>query len=410
MLNIQIMKRILLIFVAVFLNVFAFLLLLFVIDFESNSKQTEIEEAERIADSRKLKLTFVGDLMCHEPQFMNAKKTDGSYDFQPAFRLVAPFIEQADMAFRNLETVFQGTKLGREYAGFPTFNTPDSYATALAKSGFDLLFTANNHAWDGRAKGIDRTIKVLSANGLQHSGTFSEKSQKNIVRLFELKNIKFSVLAYTEESNGTPTEEEQFMLNFIDSAQIENDIKLCRAKGAEIIIVNFHFGAEYERFPNERQKEIVRNAIEYGADIIVGQHPHVLQPIQRFLGSEKSKLDTGIVAFSLGNFFSHQLGKYSNAGLIFNLELEKEEETGKIKIINYDGIPTYTVILNEKNRNQHLILNSSLAMQRLMPKRLRGNLPKELDLLNENQFEKMEQSFADTDSLFSAFNTDMILR
>ncbi len=404
------MKKLLLILLAILLNAFALLLLLFVVDFEINKKVEAEEKAEESAQSNRLKLAFVGDLMCHEPQFANAKKADGTYDFQPAFRLVAPFIKQADMAFGNLETVFQGTELGREYVGFPTFNTPDSYANALANTGFDLLFTANNHAWDGRAKGVSRTLKVLAENGLQHTGTFTEIAQKNTIQIYDLKSIKFSVLAYTEISNGMPLAEERFMLNFIDTAQIRKDIRLCRAKGAEIIILNFHFGTEYERIPNEQQKEIVRFAIECGADIIVGQHPHVLQPVQRFVGSEKSQLDTGLVAFSLGNFFSHQLSRYSNAGLILNIELEKNQETGKIKLINYDGIPTYTVIYNEKGRKKHLILNSSLAMQRVLPKRLRGELPKELDFLTENQFNTMEQSFSDTDSLFGTFNSEMVLK
>ncbi len=392
------------------MNAFALLLLLFVVDFEINKKSDVRERAEEIAQSKRLKLSFVGDLMCHEPQFTNAKQADGSYDFQHAFRLVAPFIKDADMAFGNLETVFQGAELGREYAGFPTFNTPDSYANALVNAGFDLLFTANNHAWDGRAKGASRTLEVLAENGLQHTGTFTDESQKNTIQIYDLKNIRFSVLAYTEQSNGMPLESERFMLNFIDTAQIRNDIELCRAKGAEIIILNFHFGTEHERIPNEQQKDIVRFAIECGADIIVGQHPHVLQPVQRFVGSEKSQLDTGLVAFSLGNFFSHQLSRYSNAGLILNIELEKNQETGKVELVNYDGIPTYTVIYNEKGRNRHLILNASLAMQRVLPKRLRGELPKELDLLSESQFKKMEQSFSDTDSLFGAFNSEMILR
>jgi poly-gamma-glutamate synthesis protein (capsule biosynthesis protein) len=404
------MKKILLIFIAILLNAFALLLLLFIVDFEINQEDEVKVEAEEVTQSNRLKLSFVGDLMCHEPQFANAKETDGKYDFRPAFRLVSPFIKQADMAFGNLETVFQGTKFGRSYAGYPTFNTPDSYANSLANVGFDLLFTANNHAWDGRAKGISRTLDVLAENGLQHTGTFTDKAQKNTIQIYDLKNIKFSVLAYTEQSNGAPSANERFMLNFIDTAQIRRDIESCRAKGTEIIILNFHFGTEYQRIPNEKQKEAVRFAIECGVDIIVGQHPHVLQPVQRFVGSKKSQLDTGLVAFSLGNFFSHQLGRYSNAGLILNVELEKNVETGKIQLVNYDGIPTYTVIYSENNSNKHLILNSSLAMQRVLPKRLRGKLPKELNLLSENQFKNMEESFSDTDSLLGAYNSEMILR
>ena len=398
------MKKAFLILIAILLNFAASLLVLFIIDFEIHREENEVVTSESAKDSSMLHLAFVGDLMCHEPQFQSAEKADGSYDFYPPFRVIQPFLSEPDMTFGNLETVFKGTELGRKYAGYPTFNTPDAYANALVKAGFDALFTANNHSLDGGMTGIKRTISVLAENGLPNIGTFVEASDTATVQIYDLKGIKFSTLAYTEISNGSLSESNQYMLNRIDTARIREDITRCRSKGVEIIVVNFHFGTEYEREPNDYQKQIVRHAINCGADIIVGQHPHVLQPIQLFRGSENCTLDTGIVAFSLGNFFAHQMGRFTNSGLILNVKLKKDLASGKIRMEEYFSIPTYTATYQEKSKNQYLIVHSSLAMQRLLPKRLRRKIPLEAQLLSESQFEKMEQSFADTEQLLSGSN------
>ncbi|MGB0525154.1 MAG: CapA family protein [Flammeovirgaceae bacterium] len=395
------MKKVILIIIAILLNALALFLIVFIIDYQlSREEEAIVGEYDTVGE---LHLAFVGDLMCHEANFETAEVGKGVYDFTPPFRLVKPFILEADMAFGNLETVFRGTENGLAYAGYPTFNTPDAYATALAHTGFDCLFTANNHAWDGGAKGVTRTLNVLAEEGLLNVGTQETKQERSTVKLFELENIKFSVLAYTESSNGKVPKALRHMLNFIDTAQIRQDIKNVKAKGAEIVIVNFHFGQEYEREPNAYQQEIVRHAIECGADIIVGEHPHVIQPIQLFKGGQHNTLDTGLVAFSMGNFYSNQMS-VNNSGIILNVKLKKDEVTGKIRITNHFAIPTFIVQYKENEKTQFLIVHSSLSMQRLLPKRLRRQLPQETSLLSEGQFKKMERAFSEAEALLSASN------
>jgi len=402
------MKKLILVLLAIILNVLALGVLLFLADFYTQQTEAPLPQASSNLENT-LNLSFVGDLMCHEPQYLSAM-ANSSYDFQPPFRLVAPFLAEADMAFGNLETVFGGDASGKKYSGFPAFNTPDAYATALAKAGFDALFTANNHSLDGGTEGIQRTIQVLAENGLPAIGTFESARDTSSVQIYDLKNIKFSVFAYTEISNAALPAGQSFMLNMIDTARIRSDFARARSKGAEIIIVNFHFGTEYERDPNEYQKSIVRHAIKCGADIIVGQHPHVLQPIWQFKGSENCQLDTGIVAFSLGNFYAHQLGRYTNSGMILNIQLEKNPESGEIRIANQYGIPTYTAIYQKDGKRQYLIVHSSLSMQRLLPKRLRKSLPPESQWLSAEHFHKMEQAFEDAQELLKTNNKQIEIK
>lgn len=399
------MKKLFLFLIALVLNVLALLLVGFII-YHHLSKETH-EQAEASPNSEELHLAFVGDLMCHKANYEVAKQADGSYDFRPAFRVVKPYIADADIAFGNLETVFSGTEKGRQYAGYPTFNTPDAYAEALADAGFDHLFMANNHAWDGRSTGLKRTLEVLNDYRLTGIGAYTTPTEKAEVKPFDIKGIKFSVLAYTQHSNGKVPERLRYMLNFIDTAQIRKDIEQQRAKGAELIIVNFHFGEEYKRTPNDYQLEIVRQAINYGADIIVGEHPHVLQPIQLYKTSSEATLDTGVVAFSMGNFYSHQMGTYTNSGIILNIKLKKDKTTGKIQLSHHFAIPTFIAQYQENEQTELLIVHSSLSLQRLLPKRLRKELPTETKLLSEKQYQNMERAFSDAEKLLSASNTQI---
>lgn len=398
------MKKFLLTLTAVILNVLVLALLIFIGYYQFNKAQELVDFPEETPPDV-LHLAFVGDLMCHKANFEAAEIAEGEFDFKPPLRLMKPFLLEADMAFGNLETVFSGTDHGRNYAGYPTFNTPDEYASALADAGFDCLFTANNHAWDGGVRGVTRTLNVLAENGLMNVGTQETRKERITVKIFELKGIKFSVLAYTEISNGKVPQDMGYMLNFIDTAQIRKDINNVKAKGAEIVVINFHFGQEYKREPNAYQKEIVRHAINCGADIIVGEHPHVLQPIQLFKSSAQASLDTGIVAFSMGNFYSNQMGVYTNSGIILNVKLKKNPITGKIRIVNHFAIPTFIAQYEEADKTKFLIVHSSLSMQRLLPKRLRRKLPKETELLSEGQFKKMERAFSDAENLLSGSNS-----
>ena len=266
-------------------------------------------------------IRIVGDLMCHSTQFNYAHVEDDSFDFTGVYSEVRDYIREADISIGNLETVTAGKT--KKYSGYPFFNAPDDFLYALTDAGFDLLMTANNHAIDQGAGGVERTINQLNKFGLHQTGTFVSQEDKDSLRIFQVNGIRIAMLAYAEHTNGVPIPKgKHFIINLIDEELIAEDILKARKKGAEIVLVHFHYGPEYEREPSSYQQEVVNKTIELGADIIIGGHPHVIQPVDYF-SSENGYLDTGFVAYSMGNFVSNQRWRYSDVGLILTIILQK---------------------------------------------------------------------------------------
>lgn len=292
------------------------------------------------ADSlQTITLAFVGDLMCHSTQFNYAKVSDDSFDFNPHFEFIKEHLNAADYTFGNLETVFGGIELG--YIGYPNFNSPDDYAVALKNSGFDFLFTSNNHSLDKGERGALRTLKILDELKIAHTGTFSSSEMRDSIAQLKMNGFEIAILSYAYGVNGKsiPTGKD-YLINLISFERIKEDIQKAKRNEDALMLVYFHFGEEYQRQPNDYQKKIVDSAFSYGADIIIGSHPHVLQRSEmKELSS--SILDTGFVAFSLGNFFSNQQWRYSNVGGIVYVTLQKNLKSNRMKISAVNFLPSY---------------------------------------------------------------------
>jgi poly-gamma-glutamate synthesis protein (capsule biosynthesis protein) len=284
-------------------------------------------------------LCFVGDLMCHSTQFNYAKVGTDTFDFTGVYREVKQYLSAADLTIGNLETVIAGNNKG--YSGYPYFNAPDDFIYALKDAGFDLLITANNHALDQGWQGVKRTKEIMSEYNIHNTGTFLSQEDRDSIRIFNISSIKIAILAYSENTNGLPIPKgKDFVINLIDEELIKKDINKAREKNADIVLVHLHYGPEYNREPSDYQKQIVQNIIELGADIIVGGHPHVIQPFD-FFQTRNTKLDSGFVAYSLGNFISNQRWRYSDAGVIINLEISKNILTDSIYIKEVNYLPTW---------------------------------------------------------------------
>lgn len=305
--------------------------------------QSETHAAEVLPVSADTTVTFsigaVGDLMCHSTQFNNARIQGDSFDFSGSFTFVQPYISGVDFMLGNLETTLAGKV--RAYSGYPMFNTPDAYAVALKQAGFDCIVTANNHSNDSGEDGIKRTIRILDSLGLHHTGTYSTEPDRDSIRVYEVKGVKIGVLSYTYSTNGLPlTEGKPWLVNPLDSVLIQKDIQAGRALGAELMIVFYHFGDEYQRMPNNYQKQFVQWAIDCGADVIFGSHPHVLQPAA-FYPSTSANVDSVYVAWSMGNFISNQQDEYTDEGVIVQLSFTKNLNTGKIQVDKALHTPTW---------------------------------------------------------------------
>lgn len=355
-------------------------LLLFI--FSCGSEKTEGKISPQSADSIvNVRIAVTGDLMCHSVQFNYARVDKDNFDFNPVFRYIRKYLNDADFTFGNLETVTAGKNRG--FSGYPFFNSPDEFISALSNAGFDLLTTSNNHSLDQGEKGVLRTIEMLNKNNICYNGTYISQKDRDSVRVFNIKGIKTAFLSYSYGTNGNPIPKgKNYLINIIDTVQIREDISNAR-KISDMVIVHYHFGEEYKRNPTQEQQLVVNKTIEYGADIIIGGHPHVIEHASYF-ETNNAMLDTGYVIYSMGNFLSNQRWRYSDAGVIVYLNIEKNFTTGKIRLTRVDYTPTWVFKGNTEKGREYIILPSSSYNDRT------------LNFLNSSERQKMRTSFEDT--------------
>ncbi|MFZ1806468.1 MAG: CapA family protein [Cyclobacteriaceae bacterium] len=266
-------------------------------------------------DTTRVSLLFVGDVMQHDSQISAAyNPASKSYDYSACFQYIKPVIQSADVAIANLEV----TLAGPPYKGYPQFSAPDQLAEELKATGFDVLVTANNHSLDRRRKGLERTIDVLDTLSVPHTGTFKDSASRAVKYplVFEKNGFRFSLLNYTYGTNGIPVSKPN-IVNLIDTVQIKADLAKARDQNTDAIIVFMHWGAEYQDAPNRSQKQIAKLCFDNGAMMVIGAHPHVVQPMER------DTVNNTLVAYSLGNFVSGQQSRYRDGGAMLWVELEK---------------------------------------------------------------------------------------
>lgn len=321
-------------------------------------------------------LTVAGDIMSHLPQTKAAYVAEtGEYDFAPMIRYCKPWVEAADLAIGNLETTLAG---GPNYSGYPAFNAPDALAVALADAGFDLLCTTNNHSLDKGFSGLTRTLDVLDENGLSHVGTYrtqEERDANNGIVVADCGGISIAVLSYSYGTNGIPVPSgKEYCINLFntdyatymstpDMALLEADMAAAKALNTDLIAVVMHWGVEYVYSPTAYQKQMASTLVDLGADLILGGHPHVLEPYE-FLTTEEG--NSGFVCYSLGNFISNQstqgVAKGTDSTVLLNLELKKDLVTGETTVEEVNYIPFYMVNKGQSSYNPVVLLDVYAAM------------------------------------------------
>jgi poly-gamma-glutamate capsule biosynthesis protein CapA/YwtB (metallophosphatase superfamily) len=348
------------------------------------------------ADSvSEIAINLVGDLMCHLPQTTNAKLTNGTYDFNPSFEYIKPYLQDADITIGNLETTFAGTN--QPYAGYPAFNSPDEYCTALKNAGFDFLVTANNHSMDTREAGLLRTIDVIKKHNLGYAGTYLNQRDHDSIRIVNVKGVKLGILNYTYGTNGSyPISDHKYMLNVIDSAGIVASVKLAKLNGADIVLVFYHMGLENVTEPTQAQNDAVRFALEAGATLVIGAHPHMIGPTKKIYSEAIN--DTAFVAYSLGNFLSNQYWRYTDAGVILKLIVQKNytKKTTTYKDASY--LPTW-VYRGDGVKKMHI----------LFPAQWVNDTTKLPPFLTNSHKQKMREAFNDTKNIMTKTNSGLKL-
>lgn len=310
-----------------------------------------------------------GDLLMHEPLITAAKQGDGSYNFDNIFTYFSEYVSKADYAVANLETTLRGTEDGYKYSGYPQFNCPDSIVDAVKTAGFDMLLTANNHSYDTRFNGMMRTLEVVDGKGLDRLGiTKNETEKKYIVK--DINGIKLGMICYTYETDTDPDEvalngisvsnDAEKLINAFSYAEldtfyenIKGQFEAMKSDGAEALVLFIHWGDEYQVKQNKKQEEIAQKLCDLGVDVIIGGHPHVVQPID-LLTSETDPNHKTVCLYSMGNAVSNQRRERMNLktgntedGVLFEFTFAKYSD-GTVVLENADILPLWVNLFTSK--------------------------------------------------------------
>lgn len=308
----------------------------------SEVSSEDLIEEEPIPEDVSITMSVIGDIMCHDSQYKDAYVEDtDSYDFTYVFSDIQKYIQVADIAVGNLETTFAGKERG--YSNYPTFNTPEQLAYNLKTLGLDVLSTANNHSLDKGYSGLESTLNFLDDAGIAHTGTYASEEDQNKILIQNVKGISIAFLSFTYGTNGIPVPSgRDYCVNLIDEDLITRQIELAKEQNPDIICVFMHWGVEYQTKQNKTQDELADFLFQNGVDVILGGHPHVLQPMEkRQVTLADGTTKDGFIIYSLGNFISGQRDLDTKSSAILNLNITKNGQTGKISIDEATYIPVY---------------------------------------------------------------------
>lgn len=324
----------------------------------TSSNTTDSDNTETNKDIT-IKMAFTGDIMCHNTMYKDAyDSTTGTYDFTHFFENVKYYLQTADVTVGNLETTFAGSKIG--YSSYPTFNTPEILAKNLKKSGFDIVSTANNHCMDKGYKGLESTIAYLDEADIAHTGTYTSKENQNTILVKNIKGIKIAFISFTYGTNGISVpSDKKYAVNFLDKETMTNQINLAKEENPDLICALVHWGNEYQTTPNSSQKETAEFLINNGVNLIIGNHPHVPQPM---VLTKNSSNEDVFIAYSLGNFMADQNKAYTRDSVILNVTITKDSKNNII-INNYDYIPVYIYKNNALKTKRFSILDINTVIE-----------------------------------------------
>lgn len=308
-------------------------------------------------------IASTGDLLMHLPVINAGKSGDGTYDFTRMFQYIAPYVQKADYAVANLETTLYGERNGKEFSGYPAFNCPDEIVDGAKDAGFDMLLTANNHSNDTGFDGITRTLEVIDERGMDRLGIVRDVSEKKYA-VKEINGIRVGMICYTYETDDNPG---SVALNGIPlnatAAQMTNTFAYgeldtfytnltqqladMKADGAEATVLYIHWGDEYQMSANRYQKTIAQKLCDLGVDVIIGGHPHVVQPMELLTSTDGGHKT--VCLYSMGNAVSNQRRGnsaqfpqqgYTEDGVLFSVTFAKYSD-GTVLLESVDVLPLW---------------------------------------------------------------------
>ena len=297
--------------------------------FTLKEKKVETKEPKKVLEKEeiktsKLSLVMVGDALLHSSVYNDAYK-NGVYDFSSQLEYIKPIIQKYDLAFYNQESILGGTSIG--LSDYPTFNSPQEFGDAMVDAGFNLVSLANNHTLDRGEKAVLNSCEYWKTKDVLTAGSYTSFEEANEIKIKEKNGIKYTLLSYTYGTNGIPVPSgKEYLVNLYSDEKAKEDIEKAKDK-VDIILVSMHWGTEYQTEPTEEQKRQANYLSSLGVDIIIGTHPHIIEPI--------TYINDTLVIYSLGNFISAQStnNDYNTmVELMTSVDIIKEEKDGEVTI------------------------------------------------------------------------------
>ena len=317
-------------------------------DNKESSKTEEKKETKPTKPSNRIKISMVGDVLIHQAVLNDASLGNGNYDFSHMFTYVPELIDGYDINYFNQESIIGGKSLG--ISAYPSFNSPDEIGDTLVNLGFNMVSLANNHTTDRGQSAIDYTIDYWKSKNIIMAGSYASLDEQNEVKIYEKNGIKFAYFSYTTVTNAKAST--SYALNMYSNEKALEDVKKARDAGADAIIVAMHWGEEYTNEETYSQQVIAEYLASIGVNLVIGTHPHVVQPI-KYIGNT-------LVIYSLGNFISNQLvlGVNQGTGLFVGVDMVKKDDGSIIfENLNYELLLQYS---DDNNANFSVIPYSKL--------------------------------------------------
>ena len=337
-----------------------------------NNNTTNKEENKE--ENYSISMIMAGDNLIHSSIYKDAIDENGNYDFTPMYELIKPIVSKYDVAYYNQETILGGKELG--VSDYPTFNSPQEVGDAMIDAGFNLVSLATNHTMDSGEKAVLNSKEYWNnQKDILAVGSYSSNEEKEKINIITKNNITYTMLNYTYGTNGINVpDNKEYLVNVWPTnletndinndneyqeykKQVKKDIEKVRDK-VDVLIVAMHWGVEYTHEPTEYQKDMAKYLADLDVDIIIGTHPHVIQPI--------TWIDDTLVIYSLGNFISaqYQDQNYNKmVGLLTSLKINKNIKNGetKITIDDINNELTYTYYNNWRNFKVVPFSNSEIS-------------------------------------------------
>lgn len=315
-------------------------------------------------------LRFIGDFVIHEPIFKSAERlarlenAEHDYDFAPMLDSIRAAMSNADFTVTNVDGCLGKKDLEKyRYSGYPAFITPHHILYALKDCSVDMLTLANNHMLDSWYSGLMYTIDNVDSFGIRYIGASRTQEERNTPVICDVNGIKIGFLNYTKDLNSMDHQPAldkramQFAVHAIKNSDCMADAKRLKDAGANVIVCCMHWGTEYEKEPDQNQKEYAEKLMEAGVDVIIGGHPHVVQRAEWLRGvNQFGETQETLCLYSLGNFLSFQRTRYRDGGIIFEFTIQ-EQADGSYRIVDPGYLPTWVWVTGAREKYDFKVVN-----------------------------------------------------